>query len=201
MLHQAEDDRAGFISGQPFGTRVIQVPKQLLIGYSSPAQLATGIAVTLLFLVGVWLVVKRGSERERSRARLAALVAAVVIAVPLVLAIGGLDYLITRNLIAAAVPVLLIAAIGFATARAGRLGLGACAALVAISVGVYIGQEADRAYQRDNWRDAISKLGDEPGRAPWWCRARPACRPRACTSVPRGGIPRMPPCSTRSTSW
>jgi 4-amino-4-deoxy-L-arabinose transferase-like glycosyltransferase len=163
LLHQAKAERAGFISGQPFGTRVLQVPKQLLIGYSSPAQVATGVVSTLLFLAGVWLVVRRGDERERSRAALAAIVAGIAIAVPLVLAAVGLDYLITRNLITAAVPLLLVAAIGFGSRRAGRLGPAACAALALVSLGVYAAQETNRAYQRDNWRGAIQALGHDGG--------------------------------------
>jgi hypothetical protein len=83
--------------------------------------------------------------------------------VPLALAVAGLDYLLTRNLITAAVPLLLVAAIGFASPRAGRVGPAACAALAVISVGVYAGQEADRAYQRDNWRGAIEAIGHERG--------------------------------------
>ena len=163
VLHQAGEERASFISGQPFGTRLLQVPKQLLIGYSSPGQLATGIACGLLFLAGVWLVVRRGSEGERSKARLAAIVGGAVIAIPLVLALLGLDYLITRNLIAAAVPLLLVAAIGFASPRAGRLGITAAVALAVVCVGVYAGQEASGAYQRDNWRGAVEALRKEGG--------------------------------------
>jgi hypothetical protein len=163
LVHQAKYERAGFISGQPLGTRIAQVPKQLLVGYSSPAQVATGIAAALLFVTGVWLVVRRGDERARSGARLAAIAGGTVLLLPLALALIGIDYLLTRNLITAAVPLLLVAAIGFGSPRAGRLGLAAAAALALVSIGVYAGQEADGAYQRDNFRGAIEAAGNDPG--------------------------------------
>jgi mannosyltransferase len=163
LIHQAKAERAGFISGQPFDTRLVQIPKQILIGFSSPGQVVTGIAAILLFLAGVWLVLRRGDERERRGAGLLALVGGTAIVVPLVGAVVSVDYLITRNLITAVIPLLLVAAIGFASPRAGRLGLAACAALVLISIGVYAGQEADRRYQRDNWRGAIESMTKESG--------------------------------------
>ncbi|MEA2404181.1 MAG: mannosyltransferase, partial [Thermoleophilaceae bacterium] len=83
LVHQASFQRAGFISGEPLGKRVAQVPKQLLIGYSSPAQVATGVAAALLSLFGVWLLVRRTGERTRRRAGLAANTGGAVLLLPL----------------------------------------------------------------------------------------------------------------------
>jgi hypothetical protein len=78
------------------------------------------------------------------------------VSVPVALAIFGADYVITRNLIMAMVPLVVLAGIASTRTRAGpALVAGICAAgLIA-----YIGVENNGAYQRDDWRGVAAAIG------------------------------------------
>lgn len=73
------------------------------------------------------------------------------------LALLGLDYVITRNLIGAWVPAAL--ALGGGAALSGtRAGPAAIAGLCAVGVVTTLGIDLDGRYQRDNWRAAVRTL-------------------------------------------
>ncbi|HWH44040.1 MAG TPA: glycosyltransferase family 39 protein [Thermoleophilaceae bacterium] len=153
---QAENQGANFIETDALGFRLAQVPKQMLVGFDAPAEVAIGIAAGLLALAGGWLLVTALAAEERRGALTAAGLAAAAIGVPVALAATGIDYLITRNLIAA-LPALLIAlGAGFASRRAG---VAAAAALCALSALVVVWVAAEPRYQRDDWRGAAEALG------------------------------------------
>jgi hypothetical protein len=75
---------------------------------------------------------------------------------PLVVAPFGLDYVSSKNVIAALIPAAVVLGCGFA---ANRLGWAALAALVAVSVAVVIGIATQTQYQRADWRGAAEALG------------------------------------------
>jgi hypothetical protein len=81
------------------------------------------------------------------------------IAAPFVLAVIGPDYLITRNVLAAWLPLGIAAAAGFAKGRAPREGVAAAALLCAVGVVMVIAVARDDRYQRDDWRAAAQALG------------------------------------------
>src|SRR5262249_8327456 len=104
-------------------SRVAGIPKDLVVGYSFPAELAASPLAAALVVVGL---VVRFTRVDSRGAYVAGGLTAVAVIVPIVLALAGADYVIARNMIAAVVPAAICLGAGFA---AGRLGLGAGAAL------------------------------------------------------------------------
>lgn len=154
-LDQRSAGRASFIGEEPLGTRILQVPKQLLVGYDAPGELAAGLLTVLL--AGAALV---GLRRAPGTVRALAGVAAGAVAVPLLLVAAGDDYLVTRNLLAVAVPVLVVLAAGFALLPR-RAGAASGAALAVVGVAVVVAVQLDPGSQREDWRDATAAVGRE----------------------------------------
>jgi hypothetical protein len=75
----------------------------------------------------------------------------------------GLDFVDVRNLSGALVPLLVGAAIGLGSLRAGRLGLAAAGAAVALSVAVLAAVYVSGQMQRPNWRGAAAAMGPASG--------------------------------------
>jgi mannosyltransferase len=167
LVHQARNDRADFIRESGVATRAAQLVKQYLVGYDAPLEAAATVVALALTAYGLWLLWRRADRDERRGAALAARIAVPALAAPLALAAVGIDYLITRNLIAAWVPAAIVLAAGFGARRAGRAGIAAAAALCVLSLAVFVAVESDRAYQRDDWRGVGDALGPAPagGRA------------------------------------
>lgn len=173
-LAQRATGHAAFISAEPLGRRMAQVPKQLLVGYATPAQAATaGLAALLAVaaVAGLW------SDRDRTRRARGLLVlglGVIALMLPVALAVVGLDYLDTRNLL----PVLPVVAValgaGFTAIRAPILRLVAPGALAAVLLAVTVLGATEARYQRDDWRGLARALG-------------PASGPRAVVVSPASG--------------
>ncbi|MBX5468984.1 MAG: glycosyltransferase family 39 protein [Thermoleophilaceae bacterium] len=163
VVEQASADRAQFIRDVSRARRIAQVPKQYLVGYDSAAETALTAIAVLLAALGLLLLARRAGRSERRSLRPAAGVAAFAIAVPVLMALAGGDYLLTRNLIAALPVCLVVLAAGFAAAPPG---IAAALALCALSAVAVISVDATPAYQRDDWRSAARAVGAPgPGRA------------------------------------
>jgi mannosyltransferase len=148
---QAAGDRAAYIRSSALGTRAVAVPKQLLIGYATPH------ATVLALLAGALALLLALQLRSRDRALLG--LAALGVGVPLALALLGPDYLITRNVMAAIVPLLALGGVGAARTRAGPVLVGG---LCAVGLAAYIGVENNAVYQRDDWRAVAAAIGPHP---------------------------------------
>ena len=145
---QASGDRARFISATGLGSRIAAVPKQFLIGYATPhATVLTALAVLAAAVLAV-------SLRPRDGHLLA--LAAIGVLVPIALALAGADYVITRNLITAMVPLVVVAGLAAARTRAGTLAAGL---LCAAGIVAFAGVELTPADQRDDWRGVASAIG------------------------------------------
>jgi mannosyltransferase len=165
---QAGGNRAAFISSSRLGSRIVAVPKQFLVGYATPhAAVLTVLAAALAAGLAVGL---RRSERG-----LVALTA-IAVGVPALLAVFGVDYLITRNVIATMVPLVVIAAV---VATRMRVGPALVGGLCAIGVIAFGGVEGNTLYQRDDWRGVAAALG--PARL----------GPRAVVLNPASGVPAL----------
>ena len=142
----------GNLGASPLLHRVAGIPKDLLVGYSFPAELAGTVAAGLLVLVGVVL-----AFRARSAATLAAGgIAALSLVGPVVVAAFGGDYVIARNMIAVVVPAAIFLGAGYAARRAG---VAAAAVLCALSLAIVGSVAADTRYGRTDWRGAARELG------------------------------------------
>jgi hypothetical protein len=156
-IDQSENPGSNFITGTALGTRLLQVPKQFLLGYDAPAEAAFTTLAVALAAAGAWLAFTRAREHATGAAALAG--AAVLLA--LVAAAGGADFVIARNLVVALVPAIVVVAAGFA--GWGRAGTGLAAALAALSLATVLTVFARPEFQRDDWRGAADAIGPARG--------------------------------------
>jgi hypothetical protein len=151
-LYQQSLDLASFIRSEALLRRLFRSAKQFVTGFEAPVELVLTIAAGLIFLAGVVLALRRPSPGVRAAAALAGL----GLLLPLVLALLGLDYLDTRNVILAWLPLATVAAAGLAGSRAGWAGI---AAICAIGLAATISVAATPLWQRDDWRGIVEELG------------------------------------------
>jgi mannosyltransferase len=157
-LAQRGTGHADYIAQGSLGSRVVQVPKQLLLGYASPAQVLTTIVASACLLAGaLWPLAARAGTRRPALTPL--LVGVACVLVPEALALVGVDFLDTRNLLPALPPLAVAAAVGFADPVAWPRGQILAGALAVISLGVVLLVDLSPQYQRDDWRGAARALG------------------------------------------
>lgn len=171
-----QSDNPYDIAGISIGVRLLQVPKQLLLGYRGPLAALTIVLGTALILAAVWLLLRRTDATPRRRALGVGAIGIIGLALPLAGAVVGADYLNARNVIPALVPLAAALAVGFVTPRAGRMGPLLLGALCAMSVAVVIAVAADQQYQRPDWKGLAQALGRTDG-------------PRAIVVSPGNGDP------------
>jgi hypothetical protein len=148
------------VSDSSLVSRMAGIPKNLVVGYSFPAEALGSALAALLLLVGIVLVV-RAAPQERRGALVAGSLAVAALAIPVLLAIAGIDFLIARNTVAVVVPAAVCVGTGYAT---GRLGLAAAAALCVLSGAVALAPALDTSYGRTDWRGAAAALEATGGR-------------------------------------
>jgi mannosyltransferase len=162
-IDQSHNPGSNFITGTGLATRVLQVPKQFLLGYDAPAEAALTAVAALLAAAGLWLALTRTEGRERRGATVAVTLLAAAVGIPLALALVGTDFLITRNLIAGWVPMAIVLGAGYGARRAGAAGAALAAALCALSLACVIAVAVAPEYQRDDWRGVAEALGAPQG--------------------------------------
>ncbi|MBS1891679.1 MAG: glycosyltransferase family 39 protein [Actinobacteria bacterium] len=164
-IKQSEHDHAAWISSAPIGGRLERAAAKL-VGGDNGAEHGSrqGVAIPLgvpagLALLAAVLLVWRGDPAERRSAGVAALVGGGAVALALLAAALGHDYLDGRNLLPAFVPLLIAIAAGFGARRAGPVGLAAAAAFCLCSL--FFTLEIDRLprLQRENLRNAAAVAG------------------------------------------
>jgi mannosyltransferase len=151
------------IAGTSITLRLAQVPKQFLLGYRGPLALPFGLLGALLVAGGGWLLARHTPGPVRVRALLLAGIGAVGVALPLLAALGGADYLNARNVLPALVPLLCALAVGYGASAATRLGLALLAGVCALSLAIVVVVAADSQYQRPDWKGLARALGNSDG--------------------------------------
>jgi len=121
-------------------------------------QLVAAVGGTLLLAAAIALTATRASREEQGGAIVAGVVSGGALALPLMLAVLGLDFMNPRNLIGALVPLLIVLAIGFGNRGAGKAGLAAGAATCALFAGVLVAVDVSAQMQRPDWRGAAKAL-------------------------------------------
>jgi mannosyltransferase len=166
-LSQNSTGNAGWIGKIALGPRLGQIIPHFVIGTGAPAYDLLEPLAAAMVLGSLALLVWRGETLERTGAMLCGGLALSGLMLMLVLVAGGIDDLITRNLIALWVPALIVVASGFAVRRAGPAGLIAAAVMCATGVAAAIGVAAEQRLQRPDWRGIAAVLGAPPagGRA------------------------------------
>jgi mannosyltransferase len=167
-ITQQQTGHTDYLSHSSLHTTLVQIPKQLLLGYASPDQKLTVLLAALLLLVGAVAPLAL-SAPVRARAAWPLVTGVVAVLVPVVLAVCGVDFLDTRNLLPALPPLMIAAGIGFAgwaelAAESRRpdwrtAGIWAAAALALVSLVAVLLVDNDSRYQRDDWRGVAHTLG------------------------------------------
>jgi hypothetical protein len=151
----------GWIKVIPLTIRIKQIPVEFGLGTLYKSSLVVhGLLIAAVLTTGViGLLAVAGDRPHRRGAAVAASIAAVVLLVPLLLTQLGHDYLITRNLIPAWIPLVVLVAIACAAPRARLLGAAVAAALAFAFVLADIRIDNHAQYQRPDWRDVAAALG------------------------------------------
>jgi 4-amino-4-deoxy-L-arabinose transferase-like glycosyltransferase len=164
-LQQAGNAHAGWIAEQPLGQRLERAGAKLVgsdngneHGARQPGPIPLGVPAALA-IAALALLLWRGDPDERSGARVAALVGAGALALPLLLGLLGADYFDGRNLLPVFVPLIVVLGAGFGVRHAGRGGLVLAAAFCLCSL--VFALEIDRLprLQREDLRNAAAEVG------------------------------------------
>jgi hypothetical protein len=161
-IDQQGNHRSKWIAHISLSRRVKQIVPQFTIGFGSPAYDVLEPLAVALAVFGVVLLLTRAIGAERRGALLAGGLAVGGLVLNLLLVGGGVDDLLTRNLIALWVPAAIAVAGGFAIRRPRFVGVGAAVALCAIGLVAAVGVAQDRNLQRPDWRGVAALLGTHP---------------------------------------
>jgi len=201
VLIQQQESGLDWVPTIPLSQRLGEVPGQFAAGLDSPHHaLAMATALALIVSTVVWAL-WRGDAGYRYGAMLAGSVGLAVIAAPLVLSGAGMDYLVTRNVIVAWLPLAAVMAGGLASVRPRLAGLLVLGALCALS---WSSPPGSRPTRRISVRPGDSSRTGSAGRtapASWsWAAATARSRCFSISPVP-SWCPPAPFASASSTSW
>ncbi|HEX6461397.1 MAG TPA: glycosyltransferase family 39 protein [Thermoleophilaceae bacterium] len=158
VLARAQSVRTYYFIHTPLGVRVEQIPQFFIAGFTPPATRAVLLVGGVAVLAGCALLVLRADRAELRAALVAGGLGGAAVLVPVVLAVGGADYLNARNVIAALVPLLIALACGFAASRARLVGAAAAMVLVVVSLAMVMAVPGDAGAQRAHWQEVAKEL-------------------------------------------
>jgi len=168
---QTNPAHIGWIEESPLSSRVFQTGVSFLVGetghvIAEPPRERYAVLPAILIGIALLLVALRGSRAEKRGALPGAVVGLGVVALALLAALAGKDYIVERNLLPALVPLAAASAIGFAVERARRVGLLFAVVLCAywLAFDVHVTQTPN--LQRPDFKSIVDDLGP-----PRWPRA------------------------------
>ncbi len=140
-----------WIATLPLGSRLAQIPAQFVRGTGAPAEpWLDGLAAAAV-AAGAALLLTRTTARERNGSLTALGIGAAGLALTLVLVAFGVDYVISRNLIAVLLSLIVGLAGGLGSVRARRAGPAAAAVLCAVGVIATLAVATNWRLQRPDW--------------------------------------------------
>jgi hypothetical protein len=157
---------ASWIPAWPLDRRLAQIPPQFLLGTGTVARTPLKIAGALAVVLGAWLLARRADPVPRRGALGAGLLGLGGFLLSLLLLVGGLDELITRNIIVVLIPLVIVLAGGFGARRAGALGLVGAGVLCTVGVTAALAVSFDYPLQRPDWNAVAATLGRHPAHGP-----------------------------------
>jgi mannosyltransferase len=165
--HQMSYGHAEWIGKFSLGHRLGEVAISFMVGeigdiigrVESPEPALVPLALVLAAFV---LLAVRGTGEDRRAAAIPLAVAATAILIPLLLAIGpgGKDFVLSRNLLPALVPLLCAVAVALAVRRAPLAGGAVAALLLVYSLGFSIWASASPDLQKPDWKAVADRLGE-----------------------------------------
>ncbi|HEY8771424.1 MAG TPA: glycosyltransferase family 39 protein [Thermoleophilaceae bacterium] len=159
---QNSTGNASWIAPIPLLPRLGQILPEFLIGFQAPAQRLLERTAEVIALLALVLLAVRADAQERRGALIAGALVVAGLVLNLLLIAGGIDDLITRNVLALWPLAVVLVAGGLGARRAGALGVGAAALLCAIGVFATVAVATDRSFQRPDWRGVARLLGARP---------------------------------------
>jgi hypothetical protein len=161
-IGQSGTGNASWIANAPLGRRLGQVVPQFAAGFDGPAHSVLAPVAVAVLVLAAGLVLFGSENAARRGALIAGGIALAGLVLNLFLILGGVDDLITRNVLAIWMPGALFVAGGLAAARARRVGLAAAVVLCAVGIVTAVGVALDRRYERPDWRVVARALGPAP---------------------------------------
>jgi hypothetical protein len=161
-LSQNSTGNASWIAPIPLGSRLGQLIPQFLMGTGAPIPDVLEPIAAAMVVVSLALLAFRSDQLERRGALAAGAMALGGLVLNLILVAGGIDDLITRNVIALWLPAAIMVAGGLGARRSGVIGILATLVLCATGVTAAIGVASDRKLQRPDWRGVARVLGVRP---------------------------------------
>jgi mannosyltransferase len=161
LFTHATKSLLGFIGETPLRTRIQQVPVAFGLGtlYQSPAVRYGLLGAAVLVGACIALLLVGADSNQLRGAGAAAALAAVVLLVPLVLALLGEDYYIPRALIPAWIPLAVVVGAACTAPRARAPGAVLAVVLLASFVYAQVKISDHAEYQRPDWRGVARALG------------------------------------------
>jgi 4-amino-4-deoxy-L-arabinose transferase-like glycosyltransferase len=160
-ISQNGTGHASWIAPIPLGPRVGQIVPQFLVGYGAPALTVLERVAEAAALVGIVLLLTRAKGRARAGALVAGSIALAGLVIGLLLVAGGVDDLITRNVISLWMPAAVALAGGLAVTRPRWVGLGATLVLCGIGITAAGAVAFNRSLQRPDWRKLAALIGKD----------------------------------------
>ncbi len=165
--HQTSLAHAEWIGNFTLGHRLWETAATFVTGETTdiiarPERPALAFVPLALALAALALLAFRGSREERRSAALPLSLALAAIGVPILLALvpGGKDFVLSRNVLPALVPLLLALAIALTLPAARRLGAAIAAGLLAYSLGFCIWASFSPDLQRPDWDTVAAEIGE-----------------------------------------
>jgi 4-amino-4-deoxy-L-arabinose transferase-like glycosyltransferase len=161
-ISQNGTGHASWIAPIPLSPRLAQIIPQFSSGFQLPAQQVLARLAEAAALCALALLALRSDRAERRGALVALTIAVGGFVLALLLVAGGIDDLITRNVISLWMPAAVAVAGGLAARRARTLGLAGTVFLCAVGLTGAIAVAANRDFQRPDWRGVARVLGPRP---------------------------------------
>jgi hypothetical protein len=154
--------RTEWITAIPLGERLLQLPEHFLTGLTYPPLVVVLVAGLLAAVGAAGLLVH--SQRGRLVGGGLLGVAAITIGIPVLAKAVNQDFVISRNLLGAVVPLLLAAGVGLGARRLRPAGPIVALALVCLLAGLSVAAQYDDDVERPPWGDAAEAIaeGGEP---------------------------------------
>ena len=168
-ISQNKTGHASWIAPIPLAPRLDQIIPQFTVGLQLPAQAVLTRVGEAAALIGILLLFFGTDRLERRGALIAGSIALGGFVINLLLIEGGIDDLITRNIISLWMPAAVALAGGLAALRARWLGVACTVVLCAIGLTARIAVATTYDFQKPDWRSVAHVLGPRP--APGVARA------------------------------
>jgi mannosyltransferase len=159
-LHQRAHGGAPELSTfSPLASRVKDIPREFLTGELGGAFDHSGEIGVFMLVIGLVVLELRGHRSEHQGFVVAGGVAGVAIGAPIALTVVGMDYVLTRNLLAGLIPFTIAVSACLGAGAARWLGLVVVTALCVLFGSSVVRTNLDPTKQRPNWRGAAQAAG------------------------------------------